>query len=219
MNISPRGAVESFFSQYTKLQYKKGEVILRAGDPPAGVLYLKRGFVRMSLVGKSGDTLVLHVFKVGAHFPMTWAVNDTPNRYSFEALTPAEIWRAPKEDVLRFLRTHPEISEFFLSRILRGVSGLMERMEYLVLEPAYEKTVLLLLYYAKNFSDGELKGKLIIPLTHREIAGWIGTTRETASLQIEILKKKKFLTYNRRLITIPDVALLAREVTTRSEFV
>lgn len=212
-------AVDSFFSQHTKLQYKKGEVILRAGDPPPGVLYLKRGFVRMSLVGKSGDTLVLHVFKSGSHFPMTWTINNTPNRYYFEALTAVEIWRAPKDDVLKFLQSHPEVSKHFLSRILRGVSGLMERMEYLVLEPAYEKTVLLLLYYAKNFSDEDTKGKLSIPLTHREIAAWIGTTRETASLQIETLKRKKLISYNRRLITITDVSLLSKEVPSGSEFI
>lgn len=211
--------IDTFFSKHTKSLYKKGEIILQAGGSPAGVLYLKHGFVRMSLIGKSGETLVLHVFKPGSHFPMIWAMNNTPNRYAFEALTPVEIWRAPKEEVLKFLHTHPEITEYFLSRILKGLSGMMERMEYLVLEPAYEKTVLLLLYYAKNFSDGEKKGKLIIPLTHREIAGWIGTTRETASLQVEILKRKKLLTYTKRLITIPDVDLLVHEITTGSEFV
>lgn len=219
MDTNIGAAVKEFFEKYTKLRYKKSEVIIRAGDPPPGILYLDKGFVRMSLVGKNGDLLVLHVFKPGSYFPMPWAVNDVPNRYYFEALTSVEIWRAPKDDVLKFLHMHPDVAEYFLSRILRGLSGLMERMEHLVLAPAYEKTVLLLLYYAKNFSEAEAHGKLLIPLTHREIAGWIGTTRETASLQIETLKKKKLLTYNRRLITIPNVALLAKEVATGSEFV
>lgn len=207
--ISP---LDSFFSKYTKLQYKKGEIILRAGDPPPGVLYLRRGFVRMSFAAQTGDMLVLHVFKEGSAFPMPWIVNDTPNRYYFEALTPVEIWRAPKVEVLRFFREKPDVYEHMMSKMLMGLSGLLERMENLVFDSAYRKVVLLLLYYAKNFSDENQKGKLIVPLTHKEIAAWIGTTRETASIQIETLKRSGLIVYNKRTIIIPNIALLKKEV-------
>ncbi len=211
MNTSVTSGVDSFFAKYTKLTYRKGEVILRAGDPPAGVLYLKSGFVRQSFVAHSGDMLVLHVYKPGSYFPMTWVINDTSNRYYFEALTPVEILRAPREDVRRFLKDNPQVSEHFMSRILLGVSGLLSRMEHLVLDSAYRKTILLLLYYARKFSDEKVKGRLKIPLTHKEIAAWIGTTRETASLQIEALKKKKLISYDRRYIVITSVEALSRE--------
>ncbi len=207
--------VDTFFSQYTKLTYEKGEVVLRAGDPPAGVLYLKKGFVRQSFVAQNGDMLVLHVYRPGSFFPMTWVINDTPNRHYFEALTPVEILRAPREEVRRFLRQNPGEMEQVLARILRGLSGVLMRMEHLVFESAYHKVILLLLYYAKNFSDTKT-GKLALPLTHKEIAAWIGTTRETASLQIEALKKKKLIEYNRRIIVIPSLAALEKEVDEQS---
>ena len=212
MSTSPGDLTDAFFSKYTNLTYKKGEVILRAGDPPAGVLYLTNGFVRQSFVGHRGDMLMLHVYKPGSYFPMTWVINDTLNRYYFEALTPVEIKRAPREDVRKFLRDNTAVSEHFMSRILLGVSGLLERMEHLVLESAYNKTILLLLYYARQFDDENAKGRLKIPLTHKEIAAWIGTTRETASLQIEELKRKGLITYDRRCIIIPDISLLSGQI-------
>lgn len=211
MDKTPAILTGEFFSKYTKLRYKKGEVVLRAGDPPPGVLYLERGYVRQSFVAPNGDMLVLHVFKPGSFFPMTWIVNDTANRYYFEALTQAEIWRAPREDFRRFLSDKPAVRDDFLSRILSGVSGIMRRMEELVLESAYRKTVSLLLYYAKRFPDEQTKGRLVVPLTHKEVAAWIGTTRETASLQIEELKRKKLIHYDKRYIVIPDVAALTKE--------
>jgi CRP-like cAMP-binding protein len=211
MNTSLEILVSAFFDSYTKLKYKKGEVVLRAGDPPAGVMYLKSGFVRQSFTSASGDTLVLHVYKPGSYFPMTWVINDTPNRYDFEALTPVTMMRAPKADVRKFLAEHPEVSEHFMSRILLGVSGLLSRMEHLILDSAYQKTVLLLIYHARAFADEKAKGKLSVPLTHKEIASWIGTTRETASLQIEALKKKNLISYDRRHIIIPDVEALVAE--------
>ncbi len=203
--------VDDFFFKYTNRTYHRGEVIIRAGDPPPGVLYLKKGIVRMSFVAPSGDTLVLHIFRPGSYFPMPWVVNDTPNRYYFEALTPVEIFRSPREDVRKFLKQEPAALDHFMGRILLGVSGLLERMEHLVLASAYRKTIALLLYYARQFTDEKVKGKLKIPLTHKEIAAWIGTTRETASLQIETLKKKKLILYDRRYIVIPNVEALQKE--------
>jgi len=211
--VQPIGALlEGFFSKYTKLQYKKGEIVLRAGDPPSGALYLKSGLVRMSFATDTGDMLVLHVFKEGSVFPMPWIVNEEPNRYYYETLTPVEIWRAPREDITRLFSDQPSIEHDMLERMHRGLNGLMKRMEFLVFDSAYKKTILLLLYYVKNFSDDKVKGKLLIPLTHREIAAWIGTTRETASLQIETLKKKKLIEYHRRYILIPDVEMLENEI-------
>lgn len=206
--------LDDFFGRFTKLTYKKGEIVLRAGDPPSGALYLKSGFVRMSFATDTGDMLVLHVFKQGSVFPLPWIINDEPNRYYFESLTPVEIWRAPREDVLRLFSENPLIERDMMKKMLRGLSGLMKRMEFLVFDSAYKKTVLLLLYYVKNFSDDTVKGKLCIPLTHREIAAWIGTTRETASLQIETLKKKKLIEYHRRYILVPDISQLEKEIVT-----
>lgn len=211
MNTIQR-TIDDFFVKYTKLHYKKGEIILRAGDPPPGVLHLTRGLVRMSCAAPTGEMLVLHVFKPGSFFPLPWVINDTPNRYYFESLTPVEIWRAPREDVKRFFRQQSEVAEYVMSKLLLGISGMLQRMEYLVFDSAYRKTVLLLIYYAKNFTEDGSKGKFSIPLTHKEIAAWIGTTRETASLQIETLKRKKLIVYNRRYITIPNITMLEKEV-------
>lgn len=204
--------IETFFSRHTALQYKKGDIIIRAGDTPSGALYLRSGFIRMSYTTDAGDMLVLHVFTPGSMLPMPWIINDTPNRYYFEALTPVDVWRAPREHVLEFFHDHPDVEHALLSRMMHGFSGLMRRMEFLVFDSAYKKTVLLLLHYVKHFSDVKKKGTLQLLLTHREIAAWIGTTRETASLQIEILKKKKLIAYDRRTITVPNVALLEGEI-------
>src|SRR3989344_5240807 len=189
-----KSRVRDFFSKYTPLSYKKGEMILRAEDPPYGVYYIENGVVRQYAMNGSGETLILQLYRTGAFFPMTWVVNDTPNRYFFEAATSVSIRRAPKEDVRRFLDGHPEVLRDFTKRLLAGVSGLWSSVGELVLESAYTKTILLLLYYASKFGVKGRRGMTLdLLLTHREIAAWIGTTRETASLQVEALKKKKLL--------------------------
>ncbi|MCX6794368.1 MAG: Crp/Fnr family transcriptional regulator [Candidatus Gottesmanbacteria bacterium] len=167
--------LETFFGRYTRLKYEKGEVILRAEDTPRGVFYLKKGYVRQYIVTESGVMLMLHIFKPHSFFPMTWVVNDEANRYYLETVTPVEIWRAPKEAVKEFLHDYPAVVYDLSCRLLLGISGLRRRMEYLVMDNAYKKTILLFFYLANNL--GEKEGSSIVfpvPVTHREIAAWIG---------------------------------------------
>ena len=90
----------------------------------------------------------------------------------------------------------------------------MSRVAQLVLDDAYTKTILLILYYADNFGEKTREGiALKVPLTHREIASWIGTTRETASLQVESLVKKGLLATRGRLLIVRDVNALKGALT------
>lgn len=202
-----------FFASYTPLTYKKGEMILRAEDPPYGVYYIEKGVVRQYAINGSGETLMLQLYRPGAFFPMTWVISDAPNRYYFEAATPVSIRRASRDEVKRFLNDHPEVLKDFVERLLTGVVGLWSRMEQLVLESAYTKTILLILYYASKFGVADRDAvSLELSPTHREIAAWIGTTRETASLQVEVLKKKKLIATRGRQLTIPSLPALEKEL-------
>jgi len=203
--------VDAFFTTYTHRLYKRGEVILRAGDPPVGVLYLVKGYVRMSATSENGDILVLHVFKRGSFFPMWWAINDTPNTYTYEAVTPVEAYRAPKANVVRFLKHHPDALFDLTRRVLAGLSGVTSRMEMLVFDDARTKTIQFLVYCAKHFGWKDVRAYEIV-MTQREIAAWIGTTRETASLQLEALKHRGLIVYKNRMIRIPDLKKLEEEL-------
>jgi CRP/FNR family transcriptional regulator len=207
--------VDSFFKDAPVLDYAKGANILRAEDVPYGVYYLKAGYVRQYLLSSSGETFIIHIYKPGSFFPLPWILNDIPNMFYFEAMTKASIIRGSKEQFLKFLDTHPTVMKYTAQRLAAGMHGLVSRVGQLVLDDAYRKTVLLLLYYADNFGK-KTRDSIIfeVPLAHREIASWIGTTRETASLQIEKLQKKGIITSHGRLIVIQDLAMLQREART-----
>ncbi len=204
---------QEFFSHFTPLIYKKGELILRAEDSPNGVYYIEKGVVRQYIINGSGEMLMLQVYRTGAFFPMTWVISDAPNRYFFEAASAVSVRRAPKGEVLQFFSDYPQVLYDFTKRLLTGVSGLWSRIESLVLESAYAKTILLLLYYAQRFGHHSPDGIMLdLTPTHREIAAWIGTTRETASLQVEALKKRKLLKSHGRQLIIASIAALEKEL-------
>ncbi len=190
-----------------------GEMILRAEENPKGVSYLVRGYVRMYTLTPSGETVVFHMFRPGAFFPMMWVLSGEENRYYFDAATAVETYRAPKEQVLAFLAVHPDVHLDLTKRLLAGMKGLLSRLESLLLDAAYTKTALLLLYFAQVFGEETSEGvTLRIPVAHREIASWIGTTRETVSLQVETLKRKGIVKNRGRQIIVPNMQRLEQEI-------
>ena len=97
---------ETFYKQFIIRDYKRGEMLIRADDDPLGIFCLTKGYVRQYTISKIGFELTLHILKPISYFPMVWAINGTPNIYFFEALTPVQVGRAPRDKVAILSRTN-----------------------------------------------------------------------------------------------------------------
>lgn len=202
-----------FFDDFPSTIYKKGSLILLSDEEPEGMYYLVKGYIRQYAKKADGSMLYLHIYRPGSCFPLMWLFNETKNRYTYEAMSEVVLRKAPTEKVKAFLAIHPEIMEQFMSKILLGLDGILARMESLVLDSAYAKTVLLFWYFAKTFGVKEGNTvKISVPMSHREIALWIGTARETASVVTEQLKQKGIIAYRGKQYEISDVTLFNRVV-------
>lgn len=205
--------LDAFFGR-TKLQYyKKKTLILHPNDTPSNVFYLKKGYVRVYRISEEGEELTLTILKPGDFFPLTYGINNVTNPYYLEAITSLELWRAPQEQFLQFVKSDPDVLYELTTRILVRFDGVLSRMGYLVFSNAYIKVAMTLLICAKRF--GEKVGDEIIvkvPLTHRDIATIVGITRETTSLEMKKLEKKGFLGRQGRLYTVKNIKRFEEEI-------
>lgn len=212
MTGRPLHKLDLYFSKFKPLHYKKGEVVLRAGDQPQGIFYLKSGYVRVYSFSKSGEELTLIIFKPGDIFPVSWAINNAPSGYFAESMTEASLWRVPREQFLEFVEDRPEILLELTSRMLERFLGLMRRMEYLAFGNAYAKIASILLICAERFGE-KSGGNVVIqvPLTHSDIASLVGLTRETASIEMKKIEKKGLIGYRGRLLVVKNIRGLRKE--------
>ena len=208
-----------FFLKYPLKQYSKGETILNAEEEPAGVYYLLSGFVRFYSLSPDGKELTLNIFKPGSFFPMTWALAGKQNVYFFEAMTGAGVHIAPKKKFQEFIGNEPDLLFGFNQRLLRGVNGLLTRMEYLLFGNASQKVISTLVLMAKRFGTHESGSQvqIQIPLTHQAIADLAGLTRESTSLEMKKLEREGLIISKNKLITLLDpkklesICLLCRD--------
>lgn len=208
-----KGKLDNFFTKYKFQEYKRGGILIKAGDTPNGIFYLKEGIVRQYSISKSGEELTLNVYKPTSFFPMSWAFNNTPNNYYYEALALVKLWQAPKKDVLRFIKDEPEVLYDLIKRIYKGLEGYMMQMEFLMAGSASAKLVACLLIYAKRFGKEQNK-KIIInmKLTQQEIASQTGLTRETVNREIQNLKKQRLVGFNKNKFEINNIYKLEEKL-------
>jgi CRP/FNR family transcriptional regulator len=204
----------SFFAQFKRLYYKKNETIIRADDAPQGVFYIKSGHVRMLSIFEAGKQLTLNIFKPGSYFPMIWTIADVQNSYYYQAITDAEVYRAPKDALIEFIKKNPTELYTLTRRILIGLGGFLTNSQHLLFGDAYHRVASVLLLCAKRFGEKNANQQILIkiPLTHQEIANLSGITRETASIEINNLKRKKIISYHRHTICINSIETLEKEL-------
>ena len=213
MNYNKTQAFEEFYDQFVVRQYKPGEILIRADDDPQGIFCLTKGYVRQYTISKTGMELTLHILQPISYFPMVWAINGTPNVYYFEALTPVEIGRAPRDQVVSFIKDKPELIFALMSGLLEDYAESLTRIEHLVFSDAYRRVISILLYIAKHF--GEPMGKKMWVkhrFTHQDIATLVGIARETVSIEMAKLSKRKLVRYIDHTIEFSNIPKLEKEL-------
>jgi len=181
---------EVFYQQFKPRTYKKGEILIRSDDDPQGIFCLTNGYVRQYTISPSGIELTLHILKPISYFPMVWAINGTPNVYNFEALTDIQVGRAPRDQVVSFIRDKPKIIFELMSELLEDYAETLTRVEHLVFSDAYRRVISVLLYIAKHFGENDGNETIVgHRFTHQDIATLVGVARETASVEMAKLEK------------------------------
>lgn len=211
MDSSISKKLEEFFTQFKHQSYKKGEILIRADDNPSGVFYLKEGTVKKYAISQNGDEVVLNIFKPISFFPMSWAINESPNTYFYEARTDVEIWKAPREEVIGFIKKNPDVLYDLMSRVFKGTDGLETRLKYLMSGSAYTRLVTELIILAKRFGKKDAQ-TVELTISESDLAADTGMTRETVSREMKSLKEEQLITLDNHKLIIPNLQKLEGEL-------
>lgn len=181
--------IKTFFARYTAVSFKKGSIIINAEESPQFIFHLESGQVCQYDLSDHGNKVVVNVFKPPAFFPMSWAINKTPNQYYFETATTAIIKKAPPEEVVAFIETNPDVAFDLLRRVYLGTDILLRRMAHVMGGNAKTRLLYEILLEGRRFGRQQRFGNSIVINLHvNELAARTGLTRETASRELGKMK-------------------------------
>lgn len=212
MNQDIAQKVDDFFTQYRLRCYSKGQVLVLNGDRAPYVYHIITGKVKEYDVTYRGDEIILNVFKSPAFFPMSLAINKSVSSHIYEAETDIEVRQAPADEVVVFLRSNPDVMFDLLSRLYRGVDGLLGRMAHLMSRSARSRLLYELLVECRRFGKEGINDEYLLTIKGGDLAARAGLSRETVSREMQKLIADGLVTITSAGVTIKSLDALQQKI-------
>lgn len=196
----------------------KGQIIQSTEDRRVFNL-IESGYVKRYLIANDGSLGVQVMYGPGDVFPITLAfsaifdqkINESPETYYYEAVTPMEMFTVDEATLKLAVEKDPKLYKSLLAIAGKRLHSTLHGLENLTLSNSYRRVAHELLYLAMRFGEEKDEGtRIIVPLTHQDLADILSLTRETVSTCMVQLRDKKLITTNKNIV-IKDMKKLEEE--------
>lgn len=185
--------------------FEKGDIILAEGSRTSHIVYLREGLVKE--YGKKGlhEEHILQVVKPHSYLGLHSIFSDSNNHYSYAALTPVRVCFIELSVFSNFIRDNGRFGYEILSSVCNDSLNNYHRFIDQHQKKIYGKVADALLYFSTLIFE---KDKFELPLSRKEIAYMIGTSRESVSKQISGFEQDNIIAVSGRNIEILDMQRL-----------
>lgn len=199
--------IQNFFADGIVKKYAKGQIITMAGESPGRVTLLVYGVVEQYDITPEGNKVIVNLFKPPAFFPMSWAINRTPNEYIFSAVTAVTLRSVDADSAVEFLKSNPDVMFDLLSRVYKGADALLKRLVLAASGVASNRLVFELLIEAYRFGAEIESGVWTIRIKQSELASRSGLARETISRELHKLETDSYIsrTKDQLILYVPKL--------------
>ncbi len=180
--------------------YPKGDLLFGEGQKALGVFLLRSGRVKLSASSAAGKSVMVGRAGPEAILGLAAVISGNPHEVTAEAIDSLECGFIGGEALVQYLREHGAAA-LEVARILSGMyDATFNHVRYLGLSAsAPEKLARLLLDLPTADANGHGTIRMI-PLTHKEIAEMIGSSRETVTRLFTRFKRQQLVqVYDSRL--------------------
>lgn len=193
------------FKQGTRLNYQKGEYIIRPGESPSHIFYIETGLVKAFNISKYGEENLLIIRKDHEIFPLIWAITGQGRSIIYQTLASTTVWRVDQKVFNEYLLKNTDVLYPFIDLVMQQYQMHSERILNLEYRSVRERLVSFLLTMCTRFGKENKEGIVIdVPLKQQDIASSINASRETTSRELSILERKGLLKNNQSFITLLD---------------
>jgi CRP/FNR family cyclic AMP-dependent transcriptional regulator len=202
--LSP-AALKDFNAVRSSATYPAGALLFLEKQDPRGVFVLCAGQVKLSISSSAGKTLILRITKPGEILGLMAVMSGSPYEVTAETLHPCQVAFVRRDDFLRFLTKHPETYQGVVKQLNTLYSGACDQLRTVGLSAsAPEKLARLLLEWSADGKDTKPGTPIKLPLTHEEIAEFIGSTRETVTRTFSEFKNQQLVTFQGSTLLISN---------------
>src|SRR5271168_2899541 len=202
-------AMKDFNSMLSPSTYPAGAMLFLEKQQARGVFVLCAGQVKLSISSSGGKTLILRIAKPGEIMGLMATMSNSPYEVTAETLHPCQVAFVRREDFLRFVAKHPEAYQGVVKQLSALYSGACEQLRTVGLSAsASEKLARLLLEWSPKTKGATQGTPIRLPMTHEEIAEFIGTTRETVTRTLSNFRSRQLVVLHGSTLLISNRSAL-----------
>ncbi|AZQ64274.1 Crp/Fnr family transcriptional regulator [Flammeovirga pectinis] len=181
--------------------FKKGQPIFQEESMPTGVYCISEGLVKVTKLGSNGKEQILRIAKPGDFVGYKSLIKGGRYRASAIAIEDSSICLIPKAIFMEILHENVEFYQQIVHLLCEVIDSAESKLTDIAYKPVRGRIAEALLLLDKAFEDKEQ-----ITLTREDLAGLVGTVKETAIRIISEFKHEKLIEINKRSIKIinPD---------------
>jgi CRP-like cAMP-binding protein len=192
--------------------FRKHAFVYAPAEPGQAVMVLARGRVKIKDITPDGKETILAFIEEGEVFGEL-ALLDGEARQDFaEAAEDSQVLVLPRDELLWLMSQRPDVALGVTKLIGLRRRRVENRLRNVLFLSSRERLVRLLLELVE--AHGERRGNrgdVRLPLSHQELAGLIGVTRETVTLALGQLQADGLIEVYRRRIAVTDCDRLLAE--------
>jgi len=186
----------------------KGNTLFRRGDEGTALYIILQGSIKISISGKTGEEVALAILGRGDFFGEMALLDGMPRSADAVALEDSHLYILDRKDFLSFLIQNEAAVQailFALSARLRHTDDLLQEVCFLNLSVRLARRLLDL---AKRGETGDGSQPYEVRLSHKELSGLFGVTRESISKELRVLRNRGIVSTMRNRILIHDIDAL-----------
>lgn len=185
--------------------FKKGSTLLFQGEIPQKALIILDGFVKAYSINSAGEEMVVSFFSKGDVIPLPWLFGTTTNTlFYYDTITDVRLLTVSKDDFHTQIKSNPQYLSDMLTFQNKQYTSLLLRITGLEQSRSVEKVAYTLYYLMFCYGVEKTPDAYFVDmkLSQSTVANLVGITRESATRNLVLLKKKGIITYQNSKYTI-----------------
>lgn len=191
------------------LFFRKGQIIYQEGSTPLGAYFVEKGQVKISMLGSLGKEKIVKIVTNSELLCFSDLFSHRRYSTSAQAMEETSVLFISKRDFWEVLNDRRDIFVALLWRLSEQIRTVQETITALAYKPVRGRLAdaILNLDHRINGTNGEDHS---ITLTRADLAGYVGTVKETVNRLLSELREEKIISTSGSRIVIRDKDRLGR---------
>lgn len=199
-------------TQATPFDYPPGSFLMRQGEPANFVLVLTAGEVAIVSPVRGGAEQVHSIVRAGQLIGELALLTDGRRTAGARAASPTTAWAIGRDHFWAFLDATPAASSALLRQLAELLADREALIDDLLSLDVKGRLAKALLGLAERYGEPSAAGgtRITLRLTHRDLAGMVGASRENVSRALGAFRRRGFVDYEAESLRLLDLAALRR---------